>query len=249
MQRNQSKIKQIPIIAHRGYRKLYGENTLFSADKAFEHGADGIEFDVQKCADDFVIIHDSIISSRGKAINLAESTFTSLKKIRPAKESIPTLSSFLENIPSGRIINAELKAETITKAHFNGIDKQLRSRQGEIIVSSFEHSLLSDYKRSGYKTGCLLERKHFHKGFFRLFFSLLIQRPYSVNIPLEFFYVVKGISLKLAMFLFRLVSKKIIVWTVNNPEDFKLVSNYADMIITDDIETGMKFKKKHSKIR
>ncbi len=67
--------------------------------------------------------------------------------------------------------------------------------------------------------------------------------------PLEFFYVVKGVSLKLAMFLFRSVSKKIIVWTVNNPEDFKLVRNYADMIITGDVETGMKFKKKYSKLR
>lgn len=249
MQRNQSKIKQIPIIAHRGYRKLYGENTLFSADKAFEHGADGIEFDVQKCADEFVIIHDEIVILKGTTTDIAQTAFQNLGKIRSGNETIPTLLSFLENIPSDRIINAELKAETITKAHFNGIDKQLRSRQGEIIVSSFEHSLLSDYKRSGYKTGCLLERKHFQKGFFRLFFSLLIQRPYSVNMPLEFFYVVKGVSLKLAMFLFRSVSKKIIVWTVNNPEDFKLVRNYADMIITDDVETGMKFKKKYSKLR
>jgi glycerophosphoryl diester phosphodiesterase len=48
------------------------------------------------------------------------------------------------------------------------------------------------------------------------------------------------------MFLFRSVSKNIIVWTVNNPEDFKLVSNYADMIITDDVETGMKFKNRYN---
>ncbi|HPY02848.1 MAG TPA: hypothetical protein PL161_06455, partial [Spirochaetota bacterium] len=152
----------------------------------------------------------------------------------------------LENIPSGKIINAELKAETIRTSHFKEIEKQLRARRDEIIVSSFEHSLLPDYKKSGYKTGCLLEREHFQKGFLRLFISLLILRPYSINIPLEFFYLIKGINLKLIMFLFRSVSKNIIVWTVNNPEDFKLVSNYADMIITDDVETGMKFKNRYN---
>ena len=244
---NQS--KTISILAHRGYRKYYGENTLFSSDKAFEHGADGIEFDVQKCADEFIIIHDELIKSPRKTTDIAESTFRKLSKLRTGKESIPSLYSFLENIPSGKIINAELKAETIRTSHYKEIDNLLRSRKEEIIVSSFEHMLLADYKKSGYKTGCLLEREHFQKGFLRLFISLFILRPYSVNMPLEFFYVVKGINLKLAMFLFSLVSEKIIVWTVNNPEDFKLVSKYADMIITDDVETGMKFKKKHSKIR
>ncbi|MBP8082178.1 MAG: hypothetical protein KAZ87_03130 [Spirochaetes bacterium] len=248
MKKSQSNINKISIIAHRGYRKLYGENTLFSADKAFEYGADGIEFDVQKCADEFIIIHDELINTHGKTTDIAQTAFQNLGKLRSGKESIPELSSFLENIPSGKIINAELKAETITKADFFGIDKQLRARRDEIIVSSFEHSLLSDYKRNGYRTGCLLERKHFQKGFLRLFISLLCQRPYSINVPLEFFYVVKGFNLKLAIFLFRSVSKKIIVWTVNNPGDFKLVSNYADMIITDDVETGMKFKKKYFKL-
>ncbi|HOA08324.1 MAG TPA: glycerophosphodiester phosphodiesterase family protein [Spirochaetota bacterium] len=246
MKKNQSRTSKISILAHRGYRRLYGENTLFSANKAFEYDADGIEFDVQKCADEFVIIHDEIIISNEKTTDIAQSSFKKLSKLRSGKERIPQLTSFLENIPSGKIINAELKAETIRTSHFKEIEKQLRARRDEIIVSSFEHSLLPDYKKSGYKTGCLLEREHFQKGFLRLFISLLILRPYSINIPLEFFYLIKGINLKLIMFLFRSVSKNIIVWTVNNPEDFKLVSNYADMIITDDVETGMKFKNRYN---
>ncbi len=247
MKKNQSRIKNISILAHRGYRRLYGENTLFSAAKAFEYGSDGIEFDVQKCADEFIIIHDEIINSHGTTTDIAPTAFQNLAKFRSGKETIPSLSSFIENIPSGKIINAELKAETIRTSHFKEIDIILSSRKDEIIVSSFDHSLLSDFKKSGYKTGCLLEHSHFKKGFFSLFFSLALQRPYSVNIPLEFFYIVKGIKLNLAIFLFSLISEKMIVWTVNNPEDFKLVSNYADMIITDDVETGMNFKKKYSK--
>ncbi|MBP9023890.1 MAG: hypothetical protein KBH06_11865 [Spirochaetes bacterium] len=246
MKQNQSKSKNISILAHRGYRRLYGENTLFSADKAFEYGSDGIEFDVQKCADEFIIIHDEIINSNGKTTDIAQSSFKILSKLRSGKEKIPLLSSFLENILSGKIINAELKSETIRTFHFNEIESLLRSRKEEIIVSSFDHSLLIDYKKSGYKTGCLLDHAHFKKGFFRLFISLAIQRPYSINMPLEFFYIVKGLKLKLAMFLFNLVSDKIIVWTVNNPKDFKYVSKYADMIITDDVETGVKFKNRFS---
>ncbi len=249
MKKNQSRTSKISILAHRGYRRLYGENTLFSANKAFEYDADGIEFDVQKCVDEFVIIHDEIIISNEKTTDIAQSSFKKLSKLRSGKERIPRLSSFLENIPSGKIINAELKAETIRNYHFKEIDIILSSRKEELIVSSFDHSLLSDYKKSGYKIGCLLEHSHFKKGFLRLLFSLALQRPYSVNMPLEFFYIVKGIKLKLAMFIFSLISNKMIVWTVNNPEDFKLVSNYADMIITDDIETGMNFKEKYSQKR
>ncbi|MBP8082353.1 MAG: hypothetical protein KAZ87_04030 [Spirochaetes bacterium] len=246
MKKYQSRIKNISILAHRGYRRLYGENTLFSAAKAFEYGSDGIEFDVQKCADEFIIIHDEIINSHGTTTDIAPTAFQNLAKFRSGKEKIPLLSSFLENIPSGKIINAELKSETIRTFHFNEIESLLRSRKEEIIVSSFDHSLLIDYKKSGYKTGCLLDHAHFKKGFFRLFISLAIQRPYSINMPLEFFYIVKGLKLKLAMFLFNLVSDKIIVWTVNNPKDFKYVSKYADMIITDDVETGVKFKNRFS---
>jgi len=248
MKNNQSKSKNILIIAHRGYRKLYGENTLFSADKAFEYGSDGIEFDVQKCEDEFIIIHDEIINSNGKTTDIAQSSLRKLSKLRSGKESIPRLSSFLENIPSGKIINAELKAETIRTFHFKEIEILLRARKEDILVSSFEHSLLKDYKKSGYKTGCLLDHEHFQKGFLRLYFALLFLRPYSVNMPLEFFYIVKGLKLKLAMFLFNLISDKIIVWTVNNPKDFKHVSKYADMIITDDVETGVKFINNYSRI-
>nr|HPM34124.1 glycerophosphodiester phosphodiesterase [Spirochaetota bacterium] len=157
MKKNQSRTSKISILAHRGYRRLYGENTLFSANKAFEYDADGIEFDVQKCVDEFVIIHDEIIISNEKTTDIAQSSFKKLSKLRSGKERIPQLTSFLENIPSGKIINAELKAETIRTSHFKEIEKQLRARRDEIIVSSFEHSLLSDYKKSGYKTGCLLE--------------------------------------------------------------------------------------------
>lgn len=249
MKNNQSKSKNILILAHRGYRRLYGENTLFSADKAFEFGSDGIEFDVQKCEDEFIIIHDEIINSNGKTTYIAQSSFRKLSKLRSGKERIPLLSSFLENIPSGKIINAELKAETIRTSHFNEIEILLRPRKKEIVVSSFDHSLLSDYKKSGYKTGCLLGYDHFRKGFFRLFASLSIIRPYSVNVPLEFFYVLKGYKLKLAIFLFSLISDKIIVWTVNNPKDFNHVIKYADMIITDNVETGVKFKKVCSSTR
>ncbi|HPJ16213.1 MAG TPA: glycerophosphodiester phosphodiesterase family protein, partial [Spirochaetota bacterium] len=168
MKKNQSRTSKISILAHRGYRRLYGENTLFSANKAFEYDADGIEFDVQKCVDEFVIIHDEIIISNEKTTDIAQSSFKKLSKLRSGKERIPQLTSFLENIPSGKIINAELKAETIRTSHFKEIEKQLRARRDEIIVSSFEHSLLPDYKKSGYKTGCLLEHAHFRKGFFRL---------------------------------------------------------------------------------
>ena len=43
--------REVKVLGHRGYRAKYPENTLLAFGKAFEAGADGIECDVQKCAD------------------------------------------------------------------------------------------------------------------------------------------------------------------------------------------------------
>ena len=47
------------IFAHRGASGNYPENTTSAITAALQAQVDGIELDVQSCADDFVIIHDS----------------------------------------------------------------------------------------------------------------------------------------------------------------------------------------------
>ena len=45
--------------AHRGFKSKYPENTMLAFVKAYEEGADGIEFDVHLTKDnEIVIMHD-----------------------------------------------------------------------------------------------------------------------------------------------------------------------------------------------
>ena len=47
------------VLGHRGYRSLAPENTLPAFLAALEHGADGVEFDVQKePSGAYVVVHD-----------------------------------------------------------------------------------------------------------------------------------------------------------------------------------------------
>lgn len=93
------------IVAHRGFSARAPENTLAAFRLAAEHGADGIEFDVQPCADGTpVVLHDASVfrttGLRGKVRGLA------LERLREldagswfdaefAEERIPTLDETL----------------------------------------------------------------------------------------------------------------------------------------------------------
>jgi glycerophosphoryl diester phosphodiesterase len=60
------KIKNIDnkkeIIAHRGFEKIFPENTITAFSGAFALGADSIEFDIRPCADGtYVVMHDDTV--------------------------------------------------------------------------------------------------------------------------------------------------------------------------------------------
>lgn len=61
------------LIAHRGDRKNFSENTLEAFDAAFANGADGIECDVQIDAyGDLIIVHDYIYDTNASYPRLAD---------------------------------------------------------------------------------------------------------------------------------------------------------------------------------
>ncbi|MFA5991327.1 MAG: glycerophosphodiester phosphodiesterase [Candidatus Doudnabacteria bacterium] len=95
------------IIAHRGASKLERENTLKAFSKAIELGADGIELDVRKTADNYLVVfHDPEIG--GKKI----CTLT-LKEIKQeaTKENyqVPELEESLRLIAGKAKIQIEIK--------------------------------------------------------------------------------------------------------------------------------------------
>jgi len=101
------------IIGHRGAAADAPENTLAAFALALEQGADGIELDVQLCADGVpVIIHDATVdrtcdgTGRVGELTLAELRLLTIANDQP----IPTLDDLFTALGRRTLYNVELKA-------------------------------------------------------------------------------------------------------------------------------------------
>src|SRR5437899_11534085 len=115
------KVHRVLNIAHRGASAHFPENTLAAFAAAIRAGADMCELDVQKTADDaLVVIHDETIDrttdGRGRVDRL---TLEAIKRFdagvwrdaRFMNERIPTLREVID-LTAGRCeLNIELKAK------------------------------------------------------------------------------------------------------------------------------------------
>lgn len=88
------------VIAHRGASRAEPENTLSAFRRAVEVGADGVELDVRRTADDRLVVHHDPHLADGRAI--IETTRSEL----PAE--VPDLSEALDAC-SGLFVNIEIK--------------------------------------------------------------------------------------------------------------------------------------------
>ncbi len=108
------------IIAHRGYRKRFPENTLAAIAAAFDSGAQMVELDVTLTKDRRVLVlHDDTLGrttdGRGRACDF---TLEELKRLdagswfapRFAGERLPTLEEVLDLCAARGAVNIEIKA-------------------------------------------------------------------------------------------------------------------------------------------
>ena len=145
------------VIAHRGSSGTAPENTLLAFRRAVESGADWLELDVRRTADDgLVVFHDRTLNrttdGRGPLIRRTVEELRSLDtgrwfSHRYAGERMPTLSMVLEKIPSRVGINVEVKTDG--DPHWRSRTAQTlveilreRGRGRPILVSSFNHRFL-----------------------------------------------------------------------------------------------------------
>lgn len=117
--------KEPMVIAHRGGRGLWPENTLFAFHNAAKLGVDAIEFDTQRSKDGvFVVMHDAAVdrTTNGKG-NVGDFTFEEIRKLdagyRWTKDgetfpfrgkgiNIPTVEEVLQQFPDLKL-NIEIK--------------------------------------------------------------------------------------------------------------------------------------------
>ncbi|MHA1744652.1 MAG: glycerophosphodiester phosphodiesterase [Promethearchaeota archaeon] len=145
----------VAIIAHRGYKKRYPENTLLAFLKAIEAKADYIELDVHKTADGHVVVTHDYTTGRLTDQNLTvrDTNLATLKELDFGQgEKIPTLQEVFE-LCKGKIgVNVEIKQEGLAES----VNELIEANQveDEVIISSFIHSEIDAIKKLNSKLCC-----------------------------------------------------------------------------------------------
>lgn len=139
-------------IGHRGARGHQPENTLLSIDTGIRLGADMVEFDVQRCGDELVVIHDPRLerTTNGKG-RIDAVSFEYLRSLDAGKgQQIPTLREVLNLIEARVSVNIEIKSADGTAA---AIAEAIREALGDgwnasqFLVSSFHLPELYEFRQ------------------------------------------------------------------------------------------------------
>lgn len=143
------------IIAHRGFRAHYPENTLASFKAAEEVGAPWVELDAALSRDrQVVVIHDDTVDrTTDGGGSLADLTLEELKRLdagswydsRFAGERIPTLSEVFDALGEEMGVNIEIKGSAV-EPDFpdDAVERQVmrlvseRAAHHRVLVSSFD---------------------------------------------------------------------------------------------------------------
>jgi glycerophosphoryl diester phosphodiesterase len=200
------------LLGHRGARavKSIPENTLASFDRALADGCDGFEFDVRLTFDhEAVICHDP----KAGAEKIERATAKQVSQL-------PRLRDVLQRYRDS-FLDIELKVKGLERTI---VDLFLRHkpRQG-FVVSSFLPGTLKSLRAEDptIPLGLICETK--------------TQLRYWTELPVE--YVIPHHELAEPELLRRVkgAGKRVIVWTVNDPEDMQRFAEAGvDGIISDD---------------
>jgi glycerophosphoryl diester phosphodiesterase len=161
---NLTTLKRPLIIAHRGYREKYPENTLASFGAALDAGVEMIELDVMLSKDRrVVVIHDATLERTTDGRGLVSNyTLQELKELdagswfhpRFAGERLPALDEVLGLVSGRTLVNIEIKASAY-EAHQppDAIERQvidlvnLKNVRASVLISSFEWKILQNINR------------------------------------------------------------------------------------------------------
>ena len=147
------------VIAHRGYRKKYPENTLAAFQAAVAAGAPMVELDVMFSRDRKpVVIHDATLErttnghgavSDYKLEELKQLDAGSWFDAQFADQRLPELSEVLDLVNGRAYVNIEIKAHAYEPNHPpDAIEKQVvalvkqKKLQDSVLISSFEIDIL-----------------------------------------------------------------------------------------------------------
>lgn len=141
------------IIAHRGASGDYPENTLLAIEQAVLQDADAVEIDVFAVDGELIVIHDHHL---GRTTNgsgsIYQHSLMQLQQLDAGRgQRIPTLWQVLQLLAPTRLwLNIELKGDNTVPPLVSLLataEQELGFSMNRIVVSSFNHHLLSELKQ------------------------------------------------------------------------------------------------------
>ena len=235
------------ILAHRGASKIAPENTAIAFQKAFEIGADGIEFDVHLTKDKkLVVIHDERVDRTTNGIGyIKDLSLREIKKLDAgsyfspefAKERVLTLEEALEFARDFKLINIEIKNIII---RYQDIERELISiikgmkLENRVICSSFNHYSIALIKNISpeIKTGLLYVSALYQPWIYAETLGAEAIHPHYYSISFDIINACHENNIKVN------------VWTVDDKNTIKqMISNQVDTIITNYPEIALKILK------
>ena len=196
-------------VGHRGARAYAPENTLPSFKKALEIGVDAVELDVRKTKDkQIVVIHDADVkrTTNGKGL-VSELTLAQIKGFSSeGGDKILTLQEALDFLDEKVKVLVELKEsgveeQVLSIVHDRGLEKNV------VIISFLEDALRKVRKLDKDVETGLIYAKH--------------SNPVKSALELKANYLVALYRFTHTANVLRAHKNglKIIVWTINNPEE------------------------------
>jgi glycerophosphoryl diester phosphodiesterase len=207
------------LLGHRGARavKSLPENTLASFDRALADGCDGFEFDVRISTDgEAVVCHDSRLG--GTEISTA--TAKSLAHL-------PRLKNVIRRYQSNAFLDIELKVPGLEQLTVELLREHPPQRG--FVVSSFLPEVLRNIAAadSAIPLGLICEVPA----------ELELWR----ELPLEYVIPHQRLLRRELLSNIQRASRKVLVWTVNNPEDMKRLAEWGvNGILSDDTQLLVK---------
>jgi glycerophosphoryl diester phosphodiesterase len=196
-------------IGHRGARALEPENTLRSFQRAVELGVDAVELDVRRTADgEVVVIHDDKMDRTTDGSGLvSERTLEEIKGFKTrGGDSVPTLGEALDFLKGKVKVLIELKEVGFEEKVLKLVKE--RGMVDDVIIVSFSDEALRRVREldEGVSTGLIYVR---HKKPIEAALGL------GTEYLLPLYRFTHSADVKKA----HEVGLKVIVWTINTPEE------------------------------
>lgn len=225
MLRNAARIRRPLVLAHRGGRRLFPENSLIAFRECASRGAEGVELDVRACTSgELVVFHDETLDERTDGtgtvgeLSLEEVTAARIRdhEKKLSGERVPTFEAVLEALPRDLFLNVEIKFEEgnsrfLVERVIAALEMDASRGERPVSISSFSPRVLWALRRHAGKwpIGYLVHPRWGRPPLRHLVETVI--RPDALHPEAH------QVSGEL-LFDARLRNWPVLPWTVNNPE-------------------------------